>query len=91
MQTSSYLENLPDELKLQILLTLPNVATLSALRHASPRYHAASMLARGEIFTAVTLSELTQRGISFGKPCAFAEYVVRKAPCKSFLAILLSL
>ena len=92
MSTSTSLETLPLELKVQILLNLPDVPSLTSLRHASPTFQDAYNLAPEEIITAVTLNELAGRGIAFEKPCDFAEYVLKtgagKLPPGNFASLL---
>ena len=55
-------DTLPTELSLQILKNMPNKKTLQSLIHASPTYHRVYLMDREEIFTAVTLRELAERG-----------------------------
>lgn len=55
------LETLPAELKLSILRATPDIATLSAIVHASPTYHAIYLFAREECLTQATLKDLLVR------------------------------
>jgi len=71
--TSNALEALPQELKLSLLHQLPDVATLSALIHASPTYHELYAALHEEIFTSITLKELSARDIKLLPPSPFVE------------------
>ncbi len=55
---ASNLEALPTELKLKILRQLPDLATVSAIVHASPACHQLYRLARVEILTRFTIEHL---------------------------------
>lgn len=71
--TYNALEALPQELKLKLLHQLPDVATLSALTHASPIYHELYAALRKEILTSTTLKELFARDIKLLPPSPFVE------------------
>ena len=75
-------EGLANELKMQILRELPDVATLTSLKQASPSYRALFKSASEEILTTVTLNELAQRGICFGKACDFAYFSDETGKCE---------
>jgi hypothetical protein len=70
---SNTLEALPQELKLNLLDQIPDVATLSALIHASPTYHELYAALREEILTSITLKELFAREIKLLPPSPFVE------------------
>ncbi len=56
---SPTLENLPTELRIQILLRLPDLASLRSLVHASPSYHALYLKAgRQEVLGHIALHQL---------------------------------
>ena len=61
------LETFPAELKRLILNNISDVQSLQNLVHASPDYHAVYLSAQTEIFTSVTLQELSCRGIDISK------------------------
>lgn len=68
------LESLPTELKLWILReAIPDIATLAALVHASPSYHAVYLSTREKCLTDVTLRELSGRNIDILTPYSFVE------------------
>ena len=71
------IEDLPTELKVNILKRLDTVASLRSLVHASPTFHNSYLLAREEIFTAVTLQNLSSRSIDPFQPCAYLELCLR--------------
>lgn len=73
MATSNALEALPQELELGLLHQIPDVATLSALIHASPTYHELYAALREEILTSITLKELSARDIELLPPSPFVE------------------
>ena len=61
-QRESALENLPPELRTQILLQLPDVQSLRSLVHASPSYHATYRAAgRGRVMRRLALQQLDFR------------------------------
>ncbi|KAJ0106845.1 hypothetical protein J7T55_014921 [Diaporthe amygdali] len=57
---SPTLESLPAELRTILLMSIPNLATLSRLVHASPVFHAQYLLDRKSILTRVLLTETTE-------------------------------
>lgn len=57
---SPTLEDLPAELRTTLLMSIPNLATLSRLVHASPVFHAQYLLDRKSILTRVFLTETTE-------------------------------
>lgn len=71
------IEDLPAELKVDILKRLDTVASLRSLVHASPTFHNSYLLAREGIFTAVTLHDLSSRSIDPFQPCAYLELCLR--------------
>lgn len=71
--TSNALETLPQELKLNLLHQIPDVAALSPLIHASPIYHELYTALREEIFTSTTLKELSARDVKLLPPSPFVE------------------
>ncbi len=73
MATANALEALPQELELGLLHQIPDVATLSALIHASPTYHELYAALREEILTSITLKELSARDIELLPPSPFVE------------------
>ncbi|KAL8965415.1 MAG: hypothetical protein Q9183_003865 [Haloplaca sp. 2 TL-2023] len=75
--TSTCLESLPAEIKLNVLSLIPNVKSLRAIVHASPLYHATYLLAREKILTDITLQELQTRKINVTTRVDYAEVCVR--------------
>ncbi|KAL8719283.1 MAG: hypothetical protein Q9181_008076, partial [Wetmoreana brouardii] len=77
LPTSPSLESMPAEIKLGILRLLPDFKDLRALAHASPDYYQSYLLARDDVLTNVTLTELKARNIDILTPVQFAEVCVR--------------
>ena len=75
----SPIESMPAELKQTILLSMPDLASLAALVHASPCYHAAYASKREIILSAVIVRELQQRGLCFFKPGILLEVWITKS------------
>lgn len=71
------LEGLPNKLKLWLMKVAPDVATLSALIHASPTYHAVYLSAREECLAKATICDLESRGIDVLTPHTFIEVSIR--------------
>ena len=70
--------NPPSELKCLILQPVPDVATLSALIHSSPTYHAVHRTSRQSCPTQATLHDLQKRNIDVLKPRAYIEVCLRE-------------
>ena len=77
MATSCVLDSLPTEIKILLLHQIPNVATLSALVHASPCYHSLYLALREEVLTSITFRELSARNVRIITPLSFAQVRVR--------------
>ena len=71
------IEALPAELKVDILKRLDTVANLRSLVHASSSFHNSYLLAREEIFTAVTLHDLSSRSVDPFQPFVYLELCLR--------------
>ena len=69
------LETFPAELKRLILNNISDVQSIQNLVHASPDYHAVYISAQPEIFTSVTLQELSCRGIDISKTEPLVEFI----------------
>ena len=67
----SHFEAFPSELSIKILLHISNRSTLFSLLKASPRYYRIYRTISEEIFTAVTVQELVERGVHFDNNVAF--------------------
>ena len=61
MVTATRLEHLPTEIKIDILYLLSDIATLSAIVHASPTFHNAYTIDREKILTRTTFRQLRAR------------------------------
>ena len=77
MATSCVLDSLPTEIKILLLRQIPDVATLSAVVHASPCYHSLYLAVREEVLTAITFRELSARNVCIITPLSFAQVRVR--------------
>ncbi|KAG6989774.1 hypothetical protein G7Y79_00064g093970, partial [Physcia stellaris] len=78
------LETIPAELKRSILNNISDVQTLQNLVHASPDYHAVYLSAQPEIFTSVTLQELSCRGIDISKTEPMIEFMYDAKTLEAF-------
>lgn len=78
------LETLPAELKRSILNNISDVQTLKNFVHASPDYHAAYLSAQPEVFTSVTLRELSCRGIDISKTQPLIEFMYNAKKLEAF-------
>ncbi|KAF6223136.1 hypothetical protein HO173_013298 [Letharia columbiana] len=65
---ASALEILPSEIRVMILCHMPEVASLSSIVHASPKYHQAYLGAREEILHAITIRTLQKNDIGLLDP-----------------------
>ena len=61
MAISSRMENLPTEIEIDILYQFSDIATLSALVHASTTFHNAYTIDREKILTRTTFRQLRAR------------------------------
>ena len=77
MATYCVLDSLPTEIKIVLLYQIPDVATLSALVHASPCYHSLYLALREEVLTCITFRELSARNVRIITPLSFAQVRVR--------------
>ena len=57
---------------------MPDTASLSALVHASPTYHASYLQTRSAVFTTVTLRSLQSRGVKILPACSAATVFLRE-------------
>lgn len=56
----------------------PNIKTLKSLVHASPSYHQIHRIRRNELLTAVTLREMSKRGMDLSGSVAFAHITLSR-------------
>lgn len=74
------LENLPTELKCEVLKALPDGQSLEALIRASKMYFIAYSAMTDEILGHVTLSELAARGINLHQEASMLELHYKDVP-----------
>ena len=75
----SIIEQLPLELRINILGQMSDLGTLSALVHASPSFHDAYVAMRKELLPLITWRTLKNRGIDVLKETPASEIVVSKS------------
>ena len=71
------MDSLPVELIRMVLFNLSDLATLSAIVHASPRFHSTYLSTREELLTLVTLRELELHNIIIEQPSNGDFHVLR--------------
>ena len=62
---------------------MPDIASLSALAHASPTYHASYLENRDAVFTIVTLRSLQSQGVNILSACVAATVFLREGELAS--------
>ena len=72
------MDAIPPEIRRIILRQMPDIASLSALVHASPNYHASYLGNREAVFTIVTLRSLQSQGVKILPACSAAKVYLRE-------------
>ena len=86
---SPILDDMPTEIKLIILSQISDIRSLSAIVHASPRFHAAYNARRAEILRSVVLETLKHRGLDFAQTPHALEIYSHTASQDIFVPIVL--
>jgi len=74
----SMLEALPTELEFKILHFIPNLANLSRLVHASPKFHQAYVAIRKPVLQRITWTEMVDRNVN---PFSLRDFYEISVPC----------